>query len=855
MADIEKLYEKAEKYLQKQKFESALETYLEIYKYEPSEEEVLVNLGDLCLRLNRNSEGVRFQSQLTDLYTKRNDTAKAVATCRKILKVAPQDVTTLLKLAALLEKTQKNTEALEAFRQALDLQLKGGANLQAIESLQHIVKLDPANADAHVQLAELASRAHQPKVATPAFLKGAELSKQAGEEDRWAELIERAHSLDPTDEAASIAAAEVYLKKDRIPEVVALLEPIAQAKPDDLIVLEHLARGYLSIKDYNKAEPVCWKVYAAKAEAVELVLKLTGGFLETGETDRALALMDKMKGRFSQQGKRNEYLKVIEKIYESDESNLRVLEMLTGLYNELNKEDGLRRSLTRLFNLYLAAEQYEKAADTLERILDVEPYGEGHYDRLLNLEGHIDPMWYKNIAVRVQPPASARTPGTPGGGAGAAAQKVESLDDLIVEGEMFFQYQLSSKLSETLEKINRLFPGAEDRAPRLRELYDAAGFTPKGGSGAPAPSAAPAGAGAAAAAAKAEPARIAAAASAQSFEEVRKIAEITANIYREGTPQGVMQVAVNEIGRALNASRCWGALGTADRAPALTAEYCSPTATPSDMAPALKVYSALIRQAGTSPDGWSIADVASAPILAPVMPELQKLAIQSLLALPLLDKDEVAGLLLLEQCGAPRAWSPSESLLLKAIATQVAMAVNNTKLRRLVRSLAGTDEESGLLPRSSYIDCLLAEAQRSRDQSQALSVCLLEPANSAQLVKTLGDAAVQRYVQQVGKTLLSSLRQNDVAVRYSLVSIAVVFPDTALPQGGLAVEKVRRVISQVKPDGAPTPSICAAVCDVPLGANFDAVDGVTEVINRLEASLEQARKEGGKRVLLSKFAG
>ncbi len=708
MADIEKLYEKAEKYLQKQKFESALETYLELYKYEPSEEEVLVNLGDLCLRFNRVSEGARYLAQLSDLYIKRNDTAKAAATCRKILKVNSQDVNTLLKLAALLERTQKSGEALECFRQALELQLKAGANQQAIESLQHIVKLDPGNIDAQVQLAELASRARQPKVATPAFLKGAELSRQAGQENRWAELIERAHSLDPEDEPASIAAAEVYLKKDRAPDVVALLEPIAQVKPDDLAILDHLAQAYLGIKDYNKAEPVCWKVYQAKPEAVSLILRLTEGLLESGETDRALALLDKMKGRFFQEGKRNEYLKIIEKIYETDESNLRVLETLTGLYNELNKEDGLRRSLTRLFNLYLAAEQYDKAADTLERILDVDPYGEGHYDRLVNLEGNLDPMWYKNIAVRVQPPASARGGGPSGGAAGATAQKTESLDDLIVEGEMFCQYQLSSKLSETLEKINRLFPGAEDRVPRLRELYDAAGFTPKPAPGAPARPAVPS-AGGTAAAPKPEPARVAEAASAQSFAEVRKIAEITANIYREATPQGVMQVAVNEIGRALNASRCWGALGTSDRAPALTAEYCSPTAAPSDLAAALKVYTALIRQAGTSPDGWAIADVASAPILATVTPDLQKLAVQSLLALPLLDKDEVAGLLLLEQCGSSRAWGPSESLLLKAIATQVVIAVNNTKLRRLVRSLAGTDEETGLLPRSSYLDCLLAE--------------------------------------------------------------------------------------------------------------------------------------------------
>jgi tetratricopeptide (TPR) repeat protein len=92
MPDIDKLFEKGEKYLQKQKFDAALETYHEIYKYEPNDEEVLLNLGDLSLKLNRPAEGLRFQSQLADYYIKRNDIPKAVATCRKILKLSPQDV-------------------------------------------------------------------------------------------------------------------------------------------------------------------------------------------------------------------------------------------------------------------------------------------------------------------------------------------------------------------------------------------------------------------------------------------------------------------------------------------------------------------------------------------------------------------------------------------------------------------------------------------------------------------------------------------------------------------------------------------------------------------------------------------
>jgi hypothetical protein len=61
----------------------------------------------------------------------------------------------------------------------------------------------------------------------------------------------------------------------------------------------------------------------------------------------------------------------------------------------------------------------------------------------------------------------------------AAADKTESLDDLLVEGEMYQQYQLAARLRETLEKIDRLYPGADAKNDRVRELYEAAGYVPK----------------------------------------------------------------------------------------------------------------------------------------------------------------------------------------------------------------------------------------------------------------------------------------------------------------------------------------------------------------------------------------
>jgi tetratricopeptide (TPR) repeat protein/GGDEF domain-containing protein len=847
MPDVDKLFERADKYLQKQKFEAALETFQEIYKYEPGDEEVLLNLGDLCLKLNRNSEAVRYLAQLADDYVKRNEAPKAIATCRKMLKVAPQDLSILTKLAALLEKSQKTSEALEAYRAAYEIHRKAGAATQALDCLEHAVKLEPNNLAAQVELGELATRTNHPEIATPAFLKAAQLAREASQEERWAELAERAHQLNSTDEAASIAAAEVYLKKDRAPDAASLLEPIYAKRPDEVEILDLLSQAYLRTGSFAKAEPICWKLYQARPETVPQLLKVIEGFVHTGSVDKALASLGKIKAALFQQGKKTEFLQLAEKIYAVDESSLPVLEMLTALYDELNKEDGLRRSLARLFNLYLAGEDYQKAATTLERILDVDPYGQGHQDRLLNLEGHIDKVWYESISSRIIPSSATRPPSASATGTGAAAaRKSEGLDDLIIEGEMYYQYQLTAKLNEVVQKINRLFPGAEQKNDRLRELYQAAGFTPvtpvaMPPSGAALPPAAEA------------PRTPPSAPAAQSFDELKKITEVTANIYRESTPQGVMQVAVNEIGRTLSASRCWGALGAPDRPPALIAEYCSPAASASDVPAAVKLYTLLMQQALAKPDGWLMEDVTQFPAVAPILPDILPLGIKSLLALPLMDRDQAVGLLLVEQCDRGRAWTPGESVLLTAITTQVVTAVNNTKLRRLVRSLAGSDEETGLLPRSSYLDCLLAEAARAKEQLVSLSVCLVEPDNPAGLVKAQGDAAVQKYFQQVSKALQSNLRQNDMAVRYNPWAIAVVFPDTALPQAGLAVEKLRRVIAQVKLDGKNPPNFCSAVCDVPLGPVFDAVDGVTEVVNRLDWALEQSHKESGKRVFLSKF--
>jgi GGDEF domain-containing protein len=215
------------------------------------------------------------------------------------------------------------------------------------------------------------------------------------------------------------------------------------------------------------------------------------------------------------------------------------------------------------------------------------------------------------------------------------------------------------------------------------------------------------------------------------------------------------------------------------------------------------------------------------------------LNIESLLAVPLLDSGEQSGILILEQT-SPRQWQQTDVVVLKTIAEQMVLAVSNVRLRTLMKTLAVTDEKSGLLKRPSYLDVLLSEVRRSLQQKIPLTLMLLHFGKASAMVKEIGEAPVESMMQQIGQSLASHIRQNDVAIRYDLTTIALVLSDTT--------DKMRKVLAPIKIPGAErTPPISAGIAEAVLQERFDAVDMVTEVINRVESALEIARSEGGNK--------
>ena len=540
-------------------------------------------------------------------------------------------------------------------------------------------------------------------------------------------------------------------------------------------------------------------------------------------------------------------------------ASLALAEVVAKLYDELSRETKYFDALVRLFDLYVAAGRMKEACESLDKLVDIDPYDYRNQERISILEGKVDPGFLQNILARAAKAAtvSTRTDGFTGAGrepsenAASIPEEIraqQALEDLVVQVEIFLQYSLQSKAVERLERIAELFPGEEEKNERLRALYERANWWPKGVTRrVPAKHAAPAAVQEVhAQAPPLQPAQQleaygtpAAPTAAETHRDLAAIAEINRLMYRQPTPREVLLSTAAEIGKHLNVSRCLVAVGAPGEGAQATAEYCAVGMAPVG-AGKIATITGLVSK--VTPDSMGGVELQASSV-----PGLRELGLESGLGVLLTDKETQApsGALLIGDARG-RKWKPNESFFLQAVGDQLVMSVNHTRLRSLVRSLAVADEKTGLLNRGAYIDCLLVESNRARAQNTPISLIVVHVDRGGEILRQHGDAAVDHYIEQLARALSSAIRQTDVAVKYTAWSLVFILPDTPLENAQALGEKLRQLAASVRPSwGTPDLTISAVVAEASSRPGDESEDRVTEWINRAEAGLDDARQRGG----------
>ena len=800
MADPTKFIERAEKLLEKGKFELALAEFRAAIDLQPDNEELLQKAADLALSMGKLGLASEMLRRLFARAVDSRQLGNSAVVFRKLQRMKALEPEMVRRYAELCENTSRK-EAAEAYRIAFQEFQRLAEPRRALDCITQALKLDPRLEDYREQ-ARISEALHEPVLAAAALVHAGVLLERMAQDP--SEAYERAYANDPNNLAACLGYGRALIAQHRHAEAIDLLKPLATYPSSPEEAREPYAIALLAEGRVEEAEPFVWGLFernpAANLSAIHTVI---GGLLNLDRVERALALARRLEEFFRKAGRRGEFMYDMAQLAAKSKPSIFFVEYLAELYNSANREAEYAQLLARLFDLYFEAGNYAKALDALDRAVDIDPYEAEHKERMQKLAGHAPEERLQTVAKRLglDPPEAVTVTAEEDDSSDAPAPRV--LENLILQAEIFLQYDMRDKALQKIEELKQSFSDALQDDPRVRQLFANAGLAlpalreETGERGRPA-------------------------------ESVARAAEVSRLIARQSDPRQVLVTAVNQIGTRWQYSRCLAALATPGKPPSLVVEYCSQEVPKSERAAMVRLLALSQRLTATEPV-FRAADVQLSEPLAPIRKELARLNINSLVVLALIDEDKPIGLLIVQQCGVRRRWTADDIALLRSLADQVALAVHGARLRSLVSTLGVAEEETGLLKRSSYLDAVVAELSRQRSGGESSSTLAL-----LQVASLVSDAHTESAVTELVRSLRSLAQDQAMPFRYDRDTVALLLPQMDVSETEALVGRLRDVLEPI------AITLTAGIAQAGPSNGVEPEDAATEWINRVARALVQA---------------
>lgn len=304
--DREKALLSAQKFIDKKRFDRALEEYQRVLREEPSDTRTLLKLGDLQIKMQSFADAMSTYDRVAQLYEAQGFAVKAVAVYKQIRDhiqkrspdLADRFAHVVPRLAQIYAKLQLTSDAIQAYDEVATRYLRLGRKQEAIEIYQQMVGLDPNNPLTHVRLAEALCHLEEIDAGIEAFRAAAELLHKLGRVDDVLRVVDRGMNFkqDPT---LARLGAEVHLKRGTRNDGLAALTKLQicfKADPKDLVVFGLLAQAFTLLEQPDKATEVYKEMAMLAREKGEqqLFLQLVEHLVQIAPGDdqvRALQLL------------------------------------------------------------------------------------------------------------------------------------------------------------------------------------------------------------------------------------------------------------------------------------------------------------------------------------------------------------------------------------------------------------------------------------------------------------------------------------------------------------------------------------------------------------------------------------
>ena len=255
--------------------------------------------------------------------------------------------------------------------------------------------------------------------------------------------------------------------------------------------------------------------------------------------------------------------------------------------------------------------------------------------------------------------------------------------------------------------------------------------------------------------------------------------------------EGVLQTAADEVGRALNVKCC-----------------------------AVRVISDLVGTEMTkrrfrsdanleTADGEFLGDLETISRSLITLPEMQIVdgdypRAESPFAdavVPLIYQGTLVGFLLVRTDDPARVWADNELMLLRTVADQLTVAVNQARLFAQMQQLALTDELTGCFNRRWFEMQFERDLQMASRISQPLSLIILDLDNFKDINDAAGHETGDLALRLLADSVRANLRAVDTAVRYGGDEFVVILPQANIQGGLIVAERLRSRVEQIEVPG------------------------------------------------------
>ena len=259
----DKVLEAAQKYVEKKKYDKAVQEYQKLIDADPNDARTLLKIGDLQAKQFLHADAISTYETVGKLYAHQGFALKAIAVYKQIREIIAKHVPQLEeryghitpKLAELYQQLGLTSDALAALDEVATRLQRQQRDQEAIEVFRKIVELDPTNPLPHLRLAEALSRVKDTDGAVFEFKTAASQLAGIGRRDDALKVLERLLHHKPDAEQARICA-ELYLSRGQPQDGMQALSKLQicfQANPRDFDTLSLLARAFNTIGQGTKA--------------------------------------------------------------------------------------------------------------------------------------------------------------------------------------------------------------------------------------------------------------------------------------------------------------------------------------------------------------------------------------------------------------------------------------------------------------------------------------------------------------------------------------------------------------------------------------------------------------------------